>query len=72
MFGPAQMHDRRAPTASLGWRILKRCYKIRPRQHCPHDLPLHADSATDRPAKMLAITSTKPIAEHSSTLPGRQ
>ena len=31
-----------------------------------------ADSATPRPAKMLAITSTNPMAEHSSTLPGRQ
>ena len=31
-----------------------------------------ADSPTHCPAKMLAITSTKPSAEHSSTLPGRQ
>ena len=30
------------------------------------------DSATERPAKMLAITRTNPMAEHSSTLPGRQ
>ena len=31
-----------------------------------------ADSPTHRPAKMLAITSTNPSAEHSSTFPGRQ
>src|SRR2546428_188597 len=31
-----------------------------------------ADCATDRPAKMLAITSRNPIPEHSSTLPGLQ
>jgi hypothetical protein len=34
--------------------------------------PSVADSPTARPAKMLSITSTKPSAEHSSTLPGRQ
>jgi hypothetical protein len=31
-----------------------------------------ADSPTHRPAKMPAMTSTKPTPEHSSTFPGRQ